>query len=68
VQRGDLKLAHEFFSRAVEQDPGNAGAWLGKGLVAEQRTEKRICFQRVLALDPENAVAQTELQQLAGVS
>ena len=68
VNRGDLKLAHEFFSRAVEQDPSNADAWLGKGLVAEQPTEKRICFQRVLALDPGNAVAQTELQQLAGAS
>ncbi len=66
TNRGDLEMAHELFSRAVERDPANAEAWLGKGLVAQQAVEKRICFQRVLALDPGNAVAQVELKQLAG--
>jgi hypothetical protein len=66
MQRGDLAMAHELFSRAVERDPANAAAWLGKGLVAQQTAEKRICFQRVLALDPGNSVAQVELQQTAG--
>jgi hypothetical protein len=66
MQRGDLELAHELYSRAVERDPANSEAWLGKGLVAQQVAEKRICFQRVLALDPGNPVARTELQQVAG--
>jgi len=66
MERGDLSMAYELFSRAVEQDPANAEAWLGKGLVAQQLTEKRICFQRVLALDPNNLIAQAELQHLAG--
>ena len=64
MQQGNLELAHELFSRAVERDPANSEAWLGKGLVARQISEKRICFQRVLALDPGNPVAQAELQQL----
>ncbi|MCS7261144.1 MAG: hypothetical protein NZ765_10245 [Anaerolineae bacterium] len=64
MQQGSLELAHELFSRAVERDPANSEAWLGKGLVAQQISEKRICFQRVLALDPHNPVAQAELQQL----
>ena len=64
MQQGNLELAHELFSRAVERDPANSDAWLGKGLVAHQISEKRICFQRVLALDPANPVAQAELQQL----
>lgn len=64
MQQGNLELAHELFSRAVERDPANSEAWLGKGLVAHQISEKRICFQRVLALDPGNPVAQAELQQL----
>ncbi len=68
MQRGNLELAHELFSRAVERDPANTDAWLGKGLVAHQISEKRICFQRVLALDPDNPVAQTELQQLERAS
>jgi hypothetical protein len=68
TNRGDMKLAYELYSRAIEQDPSNAEAWLGKGLVAEHATEKRICFLRVIALDPENSVAKMELEQLAGMA
>ncbi len=64
LNQGNLQRAYELFSRAVELDPANAAAWLGKGLVAEQETEKRICLQRVLALDPDNTAARTELQRL----
>jgi tetratricopeptide (TPR) repeat protein len=63
-QQGNNQRAYELFSRAIELDPANAAAWLGKGLVAEQGTEKRICFQRVLALDPGNETAQAELQKI----
>ena len=66
MDQSNLKYAHELFSRAVESDPANAEAWLGKGLVAQRASEKRICFQRVLALDPGNSVAKVELQQIAG--
>jgi hypothetical protein len=64
ASEGDMTQAYERFSQAIELDPANAAAWLGKGLVAQQATEKRICFRRVLALDPENSLAQIELQQL----
>lgn len=62
--QGDLAQAYDRFSQAIELDPANAAAWLGKGQVAEQETEKRICFQRALALEPGNAQAQAELQRL----
>ncbi len=64
LDQDNMQPAYNLFSRAVELDPANAEAWLGKGLVAQQETEKRICFQRVLAIDPDNATAKTELQQL----
>jgi hypothetical protein len=63
-KEGNRQRAYDLFSRAIEFDPASAGAWLGKGLVAQQVTEKRICFQRVLALDPHNERAKTELQNL----
>jgi hypothetical protein len=66
MERGDLEVAHELYSRAVEKDPANSAAWLGKGLVAQQMAERRICFERVLALDPGNSVAKVELQHIAG--
>ncbi len=64
MQQHDLAQAYERFSQAIELDPASAAAWLGKGLAAQQSTEKRICFQRALALEPENTQAQTELQRL----
>lgn len=64
MQQHDLAQAYERFSQAIELDPASAAAWLGKGLAAQQPTEKRICFQRALALEPDNAQAQAELQQL----
>jgi hypothetical protein len=66
MERGDLEVAHELYSRAVEKDPANSAAWLGKGLVAQQMAERRICFERVLALDPGNSVAKVELQHIVG--
>ncbi len=64
LQQGDPQRAYELFSRAIELDPANAEAWLGKGLMAQQPTEKRICLQRVLALDPANPTARAELDRL----
>ncbi|HMQ52824.1 MAG TPA: cohesin domain-containing protein [Anaerolineae bacterium] len=65
VAQGDPARAYELFSQAIELDPANTDAWLGKGLVAQQPTEKRICLQRVLALDPENSTAKNALAQLS---
>ncbi len=64
LAQGDTQRAYELFSRAIEMDPANVEAWLGKGLMAEQPTEKRICLQRVLALDPANEIARDELDAL----
>ena len=63
LEQGNLPGAYELFSQAVELDPGNVAAWVGKGLVAQQELERTICFQRVLLLDPNNEVARRELQR-----
>ena len=62
LEEGNTQAAYELFSQAVELDPANVEAWLGKGLVARREIERDICFQRVLALDPDNAVAKRELR------
>jgi hypothetical protein len=62
LEQGNTQAAYELFSQAVELDPANVEAWLGKGLVAQREIERNICFQRVLALDPDNEVAKRELR------
>ena len=62
LEEGNTQAAYELFSQAVELDPANVEAWLGKGMVAQQELERDICFQRVLALDPDNEAAKREWQ------
>lgn len=62
--QGNSAQAYELFNQAIELDPANVEAWLGKGLAAQQETEKLICLQRALALDPDNETAKAALQQL----
>jgi hypothetical protein len=64
LEEGEHDRAYELFSRAIELDPANTQAWLGKAMMAEQLTEKRLCLQRVLALDPNNETARAALEQL----
>jgi hypothetical protein len=64
LAQGNFGQADELFNRAIEQDPANAQAWLGKGLLPQPSTEKYICLQRVLALDPKNQLALAELGKL----
>jgi Tfp pilus assembly protein PilF len=64
LTQGNEQKAHDLFNRAIELDPANAEAWLGKGLAAQEVTEKRLCFQRTLALEPDNQLAQKELKAL----
>ena len=64
LAQGDPQRAYELYSRAIELDPANIAAWLGKAQMAEQVTEKQICLQRVLALDPNNEQARREMENL----
>ena len=64
MDQGQTDRAYELFNQAIELDPANVEAWLGKGLVAHQPTERLICLQRVLALEPDNATAKAALIQL----
>jgi hypothetical protein len=63
LAQGNMQAAYELFSRAVELDPASVDAWLGKGIVAQNETERKICLQRVLALDPDNIEAKKVLGQ-----
>jgi hypothetical protein len=58
---GDLDDARRLLTQATEQMPDNVEAWLGLAGVVESLTEKQECFQKVLALDPDNGEAKAGL-------
>ena len=74
VQRGQAAArvgrreeARAYLRRAVELAPDHAGAWLDLAGVEDDPAEKRACFERVLALDPDNVEAKLGLEMLADV-
>ena len=64
---GQLWLAVDALSLAVEVDPTAAAAWIGKARAHRARREldrAAAAYQQVLALDPANAAARRELSVL----
>ncbi|GAB4439274.1 MAG: hypothetical protein Kow0031_21150 [Anaerolineae bacterium] len=64
LAQDERQRAFELYSRAIELDPANVPAWLGKAQMADQPAEKRLCLQRVLALEPENEAARQAMEEL----
>jgi hypothetical protein len=58
---GERDAAKEAFRRATELVPESEEAWLGLAGAVESLAEKRSCFERVLAINPDNADAQAGL-------
>jgi hypothetical protein len=58
---GDTKQARRLLEQATQDMPDNVDAWLALAGVVDYMEEKRNCFEKVLALDPENSEAQAGL-------
>jgi hypothetical protein len=61
---GRREEARDYLRRAVELDPESVQAWLDLAGVEEDPDKKRMCFETVLSLDPENEEAQLGLEML----
>ncbi|MFB0546855.1 MAG: hypothetical protein ACETWB_08085 [Anaerolineae bacterium] len=61
---GEREEARRYFTQATELDASNEEAWLGLSGVVDSLAEKRACFERVLAINPENEEAQAGLAWL----
>lgn len=66
ARAGKIEEARRLFRQAVELEPGNAETWLDLAGVVSSPEEKRACFARVLALDPDNEEAKEGLAWLEG--
>lgn len=66
-QRGDADGARTLLRSIVARYPDEPRAWLLLASVAGSRAEQQHAFQRTLALDPENQIAQRGLAAMQAV-
>ena len=62
---GDRTEAERLYRRATERSPGNSQAWLGLAAAVESPEEKRVCYEKAIAINPASAEAKIALQRLA---
>jgi len=64
ARSGNNQQAHDLFRRAIEVDPYHEQVWLWLASVVETDDDRRVCFENVLELNPDNVTAQRQLQKL----
>ena len=66
IRAGERAEARELFRMVTREDPRNAQGWLWLAGAAEDREEKRAALERVMEIEPQNALARKGLSALAG--
>jgi pimeloyl-ACP methyl ester carboxylesterase len=61
ARAGDLEEAATLFARLVKEEPTSEQGWLGLGFCFSDNTRREYCFQRVLAINPNNTQARQAL-------
>jgi hypothetical protein len=64
IQRGDKDTAQEMLLEVIRANPRSEVAWLWLSAIVADPARERECLERVLAINPSNAVAQQHLQKL----
>jgi hypothetical protein len=61
---GEQDAAVALFAQSLQLDPKNERAWIWLSGMFTHPSERRYCLERVLELNPNNAAAQQDLNQL----
>lgn len=64
LRQGNKIEAQTFFIKVTEIEPHNAEAWLWLAQSVETTDEQTICLENVLVIDPANADAKRQLEEL----
>jgi ferric-dicitrate binding protein FerR (iron transport regulator) len=64
AQQGQKAIAHDLLRQAIEIDPYHEQVWLWLATVVDTDEDRRVCFENVLELNPDNATAQEQLNLL----
>ncbi len=68
AKSGDLARAAALFGQVVQADPHSEQGWLWLGLCCSPPDRREYCFRRVLALNPNNTEARSQLDRMAGAA
>jgi len=64
IKSGDKEKGRVLLMKIIETDEKNELAWLWLAAVVESDEEKRICFENVLTVNPDNRIARKQLTKL----
>ena len=61
---GKRKMAHDLWREAANIDPYNEQVWLALLDVIESDSDKRVCLQNILSINPMNVQARRQLGKI----
>ncbi len=64
IKAGDKEVSKRLLAEILESDPQNENAWLWMSGVADTDEQCRQCLERVLAINPDNEIAQRGITRL----
>ncbi len=64
AQQGQKTIAHDLLRRAIEIDPYHEQVWLWLASVVDTDEDRRVCFENILELNPNNTTAKEQLDIL----
>lgn len=64
AEQGDAVTAHKLLTDVVMRDEQNLDAWLWLSRVVDSADDREVCYENILTLDPENAIALDGLELL----
>jgi len=65
IRLGNRAEGREILEELLEEDEGSDGGWLWMSAVVDDPEERKICLENVVALNPDNSVAQNALKAIA---
>ena len=68
AKSGDLVQAAALFAEVVRVDPLSEQGWMYLGMSMPERERREYCLRRVLAINPNNTEAKSQLERLAGTA
>ena len=64
ILEGDKRAALSLLSKLVQEEPYNEAAWICLFECVESVSKKKYCLQKILAINPDNQNARSELEKL----